>query len=64
VLLDDPLMSADDLRFASGFRYLVEDFAKRHQVIILSCSRARHETVSREPWFADKVRLCKLEEPR
>ena len=64
VLLDDPLMSADDSRFASGFRCLVEDFAKRHQVIILSCSRDRHERLTREPWFADNVRLLELEGPR
>ena len=53
VLLDDPLMAADDSRFSSGLRYLVESFVKDHQVIILSCSRQRHEAVVGEEWFAD-----------
>lgn len=51
VLLDDPLMAADDSRFATGLRYLVESFAKDHQTIILSCSKQRHDALTGEPWL-------------
>lgn len=60
VLLDDPLMTADDSRFARGFRYLVETYAKQHQVIILSCSQTRHAGVAREEWFSENVHLLAL----
>lgn len=63
VILDDPLMTADDSRFASGFRYLVETYAKKRQVIILSCSRARHERLAGEDWFGENVHFIELESP-
>lgn len=62
VLLDDPLLAADDSRFASGMRYLAETFAKNHQVLILSCSKQRHEGLQREPWFDGNVHQLELEE--
>lgn len=43
IILDDPLMAADDIRFRSAFSFLAGEFAKDQQVIILSCHRARHE---------------------
>jgi len=55
VILDDPLMAADDARFVNGFRYIAESFARQHQVIILSCSRERHESLSNEAWFGGCV---------
>lgn len=59
VLLDDPFMAADDCRFAEGLRYIAKDFAKKHQVIILSCARDRHECLAQEAWF-DKnlINIC------
>ncbi len=62
VLLDDPLMAADDSRFAVGLRYLVETFARQRQVIILSCSQARHERLAHEVWFGDDVQMLNLED--
>lgn len=55
VLLDDPFMAADDSRFATGLRYLVESYARGHQVIILSCSKQRHEALADEEWFMEGV---------
>jgi len=63
-LLDDPLMAADDSRFATGLRYIVESFARDHQIIVLSCSKQRHEALTREPWFADNVVCLDQEEPQ
>lgn len=64
VILDDPLMAADDARFTSGFRYLAETFVKQHQLIILSCSRDRHERLADEPWFGQNVQPLNLEGPQ
>ena len=55
VLLDDPLMAADDSRFATGLRYLVESFAEDHQIIVLSCAKVRHEALMSEAWFGEGV---------
>lgn len=60
VLLDDPLMAADDARFASGLKYLVESFAKDHQIIVLSCAKGRHEALRGESWFGEGVSCIKL----
>jgi len=60
ILLDDPLMTADDARFASGLRYLVETCARKRQVIILSCSRVRHERLAGEAWFGENVQPIEL----
>lgn len=60
VLLDDPLIAADDSRFASGMRYLAETFAKEHQVLILSCSKQRHEALASELWFGGNVHQLAL----
>jgi uncharacterized protein YhaN len=59
-LLDDPLMAADDSRFASGLRYIVEEFAENNQVIVLSCSKRRHEALAGEEWFAERMQRVDL----
>ena len=60
VLLDDPLMTADDSRFSTGLQYVAESFAKGHQVIILSCAKGRHEALMGEAWFQKVVRPVQL----
>jgi len=55
LILDDPLIAADDERFARGFAYLAQSVARDHQVIILSCHKARHERLAGEQWFRDGV---------
>lgn len=60
IILDDPLMAADDERFRSGFEYLAGELPKRHQVIILSCHKARHARLLDETWFAENVSVLAL----
>lgn len=61
VLLDDPLLAADDHRFAGGLRYIAETFASDHQVLILSCSEQRHLGLADQTWFAERVQRLELE---
>jgi len=60
IILDDPLIASDDERFASGLRYLAETFALQEQVIILSCHRARHESLAGQEWFKRQVEIIEL----
>ena len=60
IILDDPLIAADDERFRSGFAYLAGELPRRHQVIILSCHKSRHARLSRETWFAENVTVLTL----
>ena len=43
LLLDDPLVGADDQRFRSVMRFLVEKVLPERQVLVVSCHRWRHE---------------------
>ena len=45
IILDDPLIAADDNRFKSGFEYVTCELSQKHQIIILSCHRSRHEVI-------------------
>lgn len=60
VILDDPLIAADDDRFARAFRYLVEALSREQQVIILSCHHSRHERFFQEEWFRRSVEIIDL----
>jgi len=60
IILDDPLIAADDERFRSGFAYLAGELPKRHQVIVLSCHKSRHARLLREAWFAENVTVLTL----
>jgi len=60
VILDDPLIAADDHRFERAFRYLVETLSSEQQVIILSCHQSRHERFFREEWFRKNVEIINL----
>lgn len=63
IILDDPLIAFDDDRFARAFRYLVEHVAREQQLIILTCHRARHESLTAEPWFRDSVTTLDISRP-
>jgi uncharacterized protein YhaN len=60
VILDDPLIAADDHRFERAFRYLVETLSSEQQVIILSCHQSRHERFFHEEWFRKNVEIINL----
>ncbi len=54
VILDDPLIASDDTRFADALDYILTDYATRHQVIILTCHKSRHEQALARSGFADR----------
>ena len=60
IILDDPLISFDDDRFATSLMYIVESLPRQNQVIILTCHRDRHERVAGEEWFRDGVAVVEL----
>jgi DNA repair exonuclease SbcCD ATPase subunit len=45
LLVDDAFATSDDTRAAAGMRLLIE-LSKRHQVILVTCHRGRHETLA------------------
>jgi uncharacterized protein YhaN len=65
ILLDDPFVSFDDLRFESAFMFLIDQVIPRHQVILTSCHEARHrELLARHPALAGRVTIVHLEPSR
>ena len=60
IILDDPFVASDDVRFREGLKYLVEHAAKEHQIIILTCHRSRHEKLSSEEWFRNGVHTLEI----
>ena len=61
LLVDDCFATSDDERARAGMKLLIEQFAPRHQVILATCHRARHEAFAAldRGLYADKV--CRLE---
>jgi len=45
-LLDDVFVTSDDERTRAGMKLLVEQFARDHQVILLTCHRKRFEALA------------------
>jgi uncharacterized protein YhaN len=45
LILDDPFVTSDDDRFRSAMRFLVEEVARAHQVIVTSCHVSRHRAL-------------------
>jgi DNA repair exonuclease SbcCD ATPase subunit len=43
LLIDDAFASSDDERARAGMKLLLEHFAPRHQIILVTCHRKRHE---------------------
>jgi hypothetical protein len=62
LLLDDPLASSDEERTLRLFQSLAETVRTGHQVLVLTCHRAKVEAAkAMDPaWFADSVTLSDL----
>lgn len=62
LLLDDPLASSDEERTLRLFQTLAETVRTGHQVLVLTCHRAKVEAAkAMDPaWFADSVTLSDL----
>jgi DNA repair exonuclease SbcCD ATPase subunit len=48
IILDDPFITSDDNKFEAGMKFILEQVSPRHQVIVLTCHRQRHQ------WLIDK----------
>lgn len=57
LLVDDAFATSDDGRARAGMKLLIEHFSKRHQVIVVTCHRQRHEQLARddEKLWSDRV---------
>ncbi len=47
LLFDDVFATSDDERARAGLRLVIEHFARQHQVIVVTCHRARHELLAK-----------------
>lgn len=47
LILDDPFVNADDVRFREGMEYLRE-VAREHQIFVFSCHESRHRVLREE----------------
>ncbi|HET7225100.1 MAG TPA: AAA family ATPase [Candidatus Eisenbacteria bacterium] len=60
LLVDDVFATSDDDRARAGMRLLIEHFGRRHQILIATCHRARHDVLARldpELWTTG-VHVC------
>jgi len=48
IILDEPFATRDDPGFEAGMRFILEQVSLKHQAIILTCHRQRHQ------WLRDK----------
>ncbi len=57
VVLDEPLVTADDAKFLNGMRFFMNSLSQKHQVLIMSCHEKRHEWLEeKEPaMFRERV---------
>ncbi len=64
LILDDPFATSDDERSADGLRFLLDEIVPRHQVVLLSCHRARHDALraANPALWAERVHLLTLAE--
>ncbi len=62
LLLDDPLVGADDQRFRAIMRFLVEKVLKERQILVVSCHGWRHERLleSLDPELRERLELVSL----
>jgi hypothetical protein len=62
IILDEPFATRDDSGFESGMKFILKQVSLKHQVIILTCHRQRHQWLrdnDPEWWqkFISEVRL-------
>ena len=62
LLLDDPFATSDEARAEAGLRFLAESVTPVHQVVLLTCHRARLAALrARDPrWFDERVNWVEL----
>jgi hypothetical protein len=60
VILDDPFIAFDDTRFASALRYVVDQVARRQQVIMLTCHDSWYRNLLRDEQFQGNVEVIAL----
>ena len=62
LVFDDPFAQSDDERAEAGLRFLAGRLAAEHQVIVMTCHRARAEELKRKDplWFAEHVHWIDL----
>jgi hypothetical protein len=57
IVLDEPFSEADDKRFLSMMRFLINSIAPHNQLIILSCHHQRHQWLADQLSFDEKEKL-------
>ncbi len=62
LLIDDAFANSDDDRTREGMKLLVEHFAGRHQIVVVTCHRGRHQRLAEtEPALGEeKIRTVSL----
>ncbi len=62
LILDDPLVSSDDVRFTRGMRHLAETLASSQQVIVLTCHEGRHARLREQDpgWYDARIAELRL----
>ncbi len=57
IILDDPFVNFDDGRFAEAMRFLADEAAAEHQVILFTCHRERFAWLRRQDpdWFESRI---------
>jgi uncharacterized protein YhaN len=58
LLLDDVFVTSDDERTRAAMRVLIEHYAREHQIVLLTCHRARFEALAKlEPGLWKQVQV-------
>jgi len=62
MIFDEPFANTDDERFMNAMKFLAGELSRRHQIIILTCHRQRHEWLrERIPeLFNERIEVVKL----
>jgi DNA repair exonuclease SbcCD ATPase subunit len=58
IVLDEPFSEADDARFLSMMRFLINSIAPHNQIIILSCHHQRHQWLASQLSEAERTKLA------
>ena len=62
LLIDDCFATSDDDRTRHGLKVLLEMFSRQHQIVFVTCHRARHETLAERDaaLYAERVHWLEL----
>lgn len=63
LILDDPFVTTDDARFLSAMRFLSEELAPAHQIIVTSCHEVRYHNLilNAAPDLADRIQVIAMD---